>query len=100
MVYNDSIFEWKVKATTDHDFYNYRMDGRPSNHNTISSDFNHNVTNSSSSFAKKGDFYLDCSAGAFRDFNVAAHLLKYSPKTKIIMIVRDPWQVNFNNYIN
>jgi hypothetical protein len=42
----------------------------------------------------QGDFWLDCTAGAFRDFNAAAHLLKYSPLTKIIMIVRDPWQVS------
>ena len=43
---------------------------------------------------QNGDFWLDCTAGAFRDFNAAAHLLKYSPNTKIIMIVRDPWQVH------
>lgn len=40
-----------------------------------------------------GNVWLDCSAGAFRDFNAAAHLRKYSPDTKIVLIVRDPWQV-------
>jgi hypothetical protein len=43
--------------------------------------------------------WLDCSAGAFRDFNAAAHLRKYSPDTKVVMIVRDPWQVNQIQYI-
>mmetsp|Transcript_13733 Transcript_13733/g.22715 ORF Transcript_13733/g.22715 Transcript_13733/m.22715 type:complete len:117 (-) Transcript_13733:961-1311(-) len=41
----------------------------------------------------KGSIWLDCSAGAFRDFNAAAHLRKYSPDTKVVLIVRDPWQV-------
>lgn len=41
----------------------------------------------------QGRVWLDCSAGAFRDFNAAAHLRKYSPDTKIVLIVRDPWQV-------
>lgn len=40
-----------------------------------------------------GDVWLDCSAGAFRDFNAAAYLRKYSPDTKVVLIVRDPWQV-------
>jgi hypothetical protein len=39
-----------------------------------------------------GEIWLDCSSGAFRDFNVAAHLAKYSKSTKIIFMVRDPWQ--------
>lgn len=41
----------------------------------------------------QGNVWLDCSAGAFRDFNAAAHLRKYSPDTKVVLIVRDPWQV-------
>jgi hypothetical protein len=48
----------------------------------------------------EGTAWLDCSAGAFRDFNAAAHLKKYSPETKIVMIVRDPWQVSFRQYYN
>ena len=47
-----------------------------------------------------GNVWLDCSAGAFRDFNAAAHLRKYSPDTKVVMIVRDPWQVNQIQYIS
>ena len=40
-----------------------------------------------------GEVWLDCSAGAFRDLNAAAFLRRYSPDTKIVFIVRDPWQV-------
>jgi hypothetical protein len=35
---------------------------------------------------------MDCTAGAFRDFNALAHLMKYSPSTKFIFMVRDPFQ--------
>jgi hypothetical protein len=48
----------------------------------------------------EGTVWLDCSAGAFRDFNAVAHLKKYSPETKIVMIVRDPWQVSAHQYKN
>ena len=46
-----------------------------------------------STLSRQGHVWLDCSAGAFRDFNAAAHLQRYSPDTKVIMMVRDPWQV-------
>jgi hypothetical protein len=36
--------------------------------------------------------YLDCTASAFRDFNALAFLMKYSPDTKFIFAVRDPFQ--------
>ena len=39
-----------------------------------------------------GDLWLDCTASAFRDYNAAVHLLQYSPRTKLIFMVRDPWQ--------
>lgn len=39
-----------------------------------------------------GRSWLDCSSGAFRDLQVVTHLRKYSPQTKVIFMVRDPWQ--------
>lgn len=39
-----------------------------------------------------GDLWFDCTASAFRDFNALVHLLKYSPQSKLIFMVRDPWQ--------
>jgi hypothetical protein len=39
-----------------------------------------------------GRAWMDCSSGAFRDLQVATHLRKYSPHTKVIFMVRDPWQ--------
>jgi hypothetical protein len=35
---------------------------------------------------------MDCTAGAFRDFNALVHLMKHSPATKFIFMVRDPFQ--------
>lgn len=37
-------------------------------------------------------FWFDCSGGTYRDINAAAYLHKYSPQTKLLFIVRDPWQ--------
>jgi hypothetical protein len=39
-----------------------------------------------------GRSWMDCSSGAFRDLQVVTHLRKYSPQTKVIFMVRDPWQ--------
>jgi hypothetical protein len=39
-----------------------------------------------------GDLWFDCTASVFRDFNALVHLLKYSPRSKLIFMVRDPWQ--------
>jgi hypothetical protein len=39
-----------------------------------------------------GRAWIDCSSGAFRDLQVVTHLRKYSPETKVIFMVRDPWQ--------
>jgi hypothetical protein len=36
--------------------------------------------------------WIDCSGGTYRDFNAITILQKYSPHTKILYIVRDPWQ--------
>jgi hypothetical protein len=36
--------------------------------------------------------WFDCSGGTFRDRNAIRALQKYSPNTKILFIVRDPWQ--------
>jgi hypothetical protein len=41
---------------------------------------------------ESGQVWMDCSSGAFRDLQVATHLRKYSPHTKVIFMVRDPWQ--------
>lgn len=40
----------------------------------------------------KANYWLDCTSGAFRDLQVPIHLSKYSPQTKVIFLVRDPWQ--------
>jgi hypothetical protein len=44
-----------------------------------------------------GSVWLDCSAGAFRDLNAAAYLRMHSPDTKVVLIVRDPWQVKWKS---
>lgn len=41
---------------------------------------------------RTGTLYLDCTAGAHRDFNALVFLMKYSPGTKFIFAVRDPFQ--------
>ena len=76
-----------MEDTIDYDFYNYRL------HKMARLSSIRNSTTEDIANAKRGDHWMDCTAGAFRDFNAAAHLLKHSPLTKIIMIVRDPWQV-------
>ena len=41
---------------------------------------------------KHSKYWIDCSSGAFRDLNVAATLAEYSKETKVLFMVRDPWQ--------
>jgi hypothetical protein len=39
-----------------------------------------------------GSLMIDCTSGAYREIDAVANLLQFSPNTKVIYLVRDPWQ--------
>lgn len=39
-----------------------------------------------------GRLLIDCTSGAYREIEAVSNLLRFSPNTKVIFLVRDPWQ--------